>query len=371
MIDNNHDIKTLAVGFLHNNHTLYINQDFWSKTLTNPKHRYGVLKHEILHIILKHTLVHEPNKNPLIVNIAMDMVVNQYVLRENLPEESIFLDTFPDLNLEPEQSWKYYYEKLIQFKKNNANKNTPSYVILNQITKDNFGMDRHQLWKFDEKITGADRILIDNILNNIIKIAKNKTKSSSWGNLPSRLKIHIDNILIKSIPDVNWRTMMKIFTASSNKTYVKNSMKRISKRYDTIPGIKIKRKSRIYVAVDTSGSIGLEELGDFFSEIYHIWRSGSQIIISECDAVIARTYEYKGVTPKFALGGGGTDFNAPLKLANEKIHPDGIIYFTDGYAGVPEVISRCPLLWVITKNGLDLDNERLQQFPGRKAKLKE
>jgi predicted metal-dependent peptidase len=57
-------------------------------------------------------------------------------------------------------------------------------------------------------------------------------------------------------------------------------------------------------------------------------------------------------------------------LANEEINPDGIIYFTDGYAPVPKIISRSPILWVITKDGLSLDSENLNQFPGRKAKLK-
>lgn len=382
VVDKNHELKTLAVGFLHNNHTLYINDDFWSNFLTEPKHRYGVLKHEILHIIFKHTLVHEPSKDKLIINIAMDLVVNQYVARENLPDESIFLDTFPELNLEPEKSWQYYYDKLINFKRKQFQKlynkkgeggrrnQSKTAENLSKITGDNYGMDRHQLWKFDEEVTGADRVLIDNIIDNIIRIAKDKTNSTAWGRMPSKLQRHIENMLIKPVPDVHWRSMMKLFTASSNKTYVKNSIKRISKRYDTIPGIKIKRKSKLYVAIDTSGSVDNESLKDFFSEIYHIWRSGSQIIISECDVVIARTYEYKGVTPKFTLGGGGTDFNAPIKLANDEIRPDGIIYFTDGYAPVPHIISRCPILWIINKGGLALNSKELNQFPGRKAKLK-
>jgi predicted metal-dependent peptidase len=234
VVDKNYEVQTLAVGILYNNHALYINPDFWSNFLINPKHRYGVLKHEIIHIILKHTLVHEPFKDRLLINIAMDLVVNQYVARENLPDGSIFLKTFPELNLAPEKSWQYYYDKLIDFKRKQLNsKNESNHISagnLSRITGDNFGMDRHQLWKFDEKITGADRVLIDNILDSIIRIARNKTTSNFWGNMPSNLQRHIDGILIKPVSDVHWRSMMKIFTASSNKTYVKNSIKRVSKR---------------------------------------------------------------------------------------------------------------------------------------------
>jgi predicted metal-dependent peptidase len=91
--------------------------------------------------------------------------------------------------------------------------------------------------------------------------------------------------------------------------------------------------------------------------------------VVECDAKIQQQYNYNGVTPTMVRGGGGTDFNAPLKYANEIFHPDGVIYFTDGIAATPSVVPRFQLLWVITKEGITADSEEFKRLPGRKAKL--
>lgn len=114
IVSENSDIRTLAVGLRHKNYVLLINSDFWQNTLIEKKHRYGVVKHEILHLVFKHLLVSESNKDHLLLNIAMDLVVNQYIDRSQLPKESLFLETFPELSLEKDQTYSYYYEKLQQ-----------------------------------------------------------------------------------------------------------------------------------------------------------------------------------------------------------------------------------------------------------------
>jgi predicted metal-dependent peptidase len=121
--------------------------------------------------------------------------------------------------------------------------------------------------------------------------------------------------------------------------------------------------------VDTSGSIGKEELSVFFNEVHHIWRQGAEIQVLECDAAVQRVYHYKGVPPEFVTGGGGTDFNPPITYGNENFRPDGLIYFTDGVAPAPTVTARFPLLWVISSYGIDSTSEEFRVLPGRKAKL--
>ena len=55
---------------------------------------------------------------------------------------------------------------------------------------------------------------------------------------------------------------------------------RPSRRFPDSRGVISKRKSSILVGIDTSGSINNEELLDFFSEIYHIWKSGVNVTIA-------------------------------------------------------------------------------------------
>lgn len=370
VVEANHELKTMAVGIVNNAHLLYVNEQFWCETLIEPSLRYGVLKHEILHIILKHTLVREPKKDQHLVNIAMDIVVNQYILREQLPENGVFLETFPDLNLEKEKSWQYYYDRLKHLSDNidTEFKNTVSAENFKAIPKDEFGLERHQLW--DSEMTENDKALQESIIDNIIRIAHDKTSSKFWGTVSGNFKMYIDSIIHKAKPDIHWRRMIKLFGASSNKTRIKNTIKKVSKRYGTVPGLKIKKMSKLLVAIDTSGSVDKSNIQLFFSEIFHLWRNGAEIWVSECDSDIKRTYEYKGKLPRFVEGRGGTSFDAPIQYANEQLNPDGIIYFTDGYAPAPQIRSRCQLLWIITPDGIALEHEELKTFPGRKAKLK-
>ncbi len=366
-----HHLKTLAVGLVQSNPVLYVNSHFWDKFLVSKEHRYGVVKHEVLHIIFKHLLVDTRNKDQRLVNIAMDLVVNQYILRSNLPEESIFLETFPELNLEGENTWTYYYKALLKLQqnKNEEFSNTISLSNLNNISSSSHGLDRHELWGEVDKMNNVVKSVADTVIDNLVILAHQKTPTSTFGKLPGRMKALIEGIVIKPKPMVDWRRVVKLFSESSARTKVKNTTKRISKRFGTVPGIKIKKLKKILIAVDTSGSIRREEVQDFFSEIYHIWRQGAEIEVVECDTRIQKQYTYKGITPQFIHGRGGTDFNAPIIYGNQKFLPDGLIYFTDGYAEVPSTRPRFPILWVISRGGLAPDDEKFKALPGRKAKL--
>ncbi|MEO1652508.1 MAG: VWA-like domain-containing protein [Bacteroidota bacterium] len=168
-------------------------------------------------------------------------------------------------------------------------------------------------------------------------------------------------------PSVNWRRVLRIFSNSSSRTRIRNTLKRPSKRYGSNPGIKVRKKQKLLVAIDSSGSIKTEELQDFFNEVYHIWQQGAEIQIVECDVKIHQSYTYKGQNPSLVLGGGGTSFEAPIEYANLHFRPDALIYLTDGYGPKPGILSNCPILWLISREGAKL--EYLQAFQGRKLKM--
>lgn len=360
-------LDTLGVGLRDRGHVLYINAGFWDNFLTDKAHRYGVVKHEVLHIVLKHTLVNQPRLNRHVVNIAMDIVVNQYIDKRHLPKESVFLENFPELMFEPDASWKYYYEKLMHLRDHldTLYLNTTAAASFSAIREN----DQHKLWNDIYTQTNIEKDLMDAGIDNLIHIARAKTTEKSYGTLPAGFKSYLDSILYKSKPLVDWRRVLKIFSESSSKTKVTNTLKRPSKRYGTSPGIKIRKLRKLLIAVDTSGSIHQEEIAQFFTEIHHIWRQGSEIIITECDAKIQRTYSYKGTVPTFIIGGGGTNFDAPIEYGNKHFKPDGLIYFTDGVAPSPQIKPRYPLLWVISNEGITTDSEAFRNLPGRKARL--
>lgn len=373
IVSENSDVRTLAVGLRHKNYVLLINSDFWQNTLIDKKHRYGVVKHEILHLVFKHLLVSDSNKDHLLLNIAMDLVVNQYIDRSQLPKESLFLETFPELSLEKDQTYSYYYEKLQQLQQDCQSQiglfDSVSGKNLRDIDSNSHGIERHSLWKKIFTQSSIEKTLLDAQIDNLLRISYNKTSAKHFGSLPAGIQLHVNKLLHKGQPLVDWRRVLKLFCESSSNTIVKSTLKRPSKRYGTNPGIKIKRQQKLLVALDTSGSISKEELQDFFDELHHIWKRGCEIKVIEWDTKIQNIFNYKGQIPTVIHGGGGTDFTEPILYANEHFFPDALIYFTDGHAPTPSVVSKCPILWVISKKGISPDEETFIKLPGRKAKL--
>ena len=113
------DVPTAAVGLKDQNICLFVNPDFFLESLKSPEERIAILKHEVLHLVFYHLyrFIGEKNSNNAYLNnLAADLVVNQYVDPWPLPEGAILLNTFPRLDLEPEEDLAYYYEKLREAK---------------------------------------------------------------------------------------------------------------------------------------------------------------------------------------------------------------------------------------------------------------
>ncbi|MEH0153316.1 VWA-like domain-containing protein [Limibacter armeniacum] len=384
-------VNTAAVGMVNPQMVkLMVNPEFW-ESLEKPEHRYGLIKHEVLHIVLKHLTKQKEFSHKYLYNIAADLVVNQYINEEQLPEGGITLQRFwyieekYNIKLKPNQDVGYYYHKL----KKLIDKNTitsanecnseegnlegkPSPIMLDDLLKDDHPeLEKHKFWKSVEELSDAEQKIMERYVNDIIKQTVNriKYKGKGIGHLPLGLQEYLNELLESLKPNLDWRRVLRLFAASSSRTFLKTTIQRPSKRYGTTPGIKVKRKQKLLVAIDTSGSVSIPELQDFFSEIYHIWRQGAEIYIVECDTHIHQQYLYRGKPPEIISGRGGTAFDEPILFANEQYNPDAIIYFTDGFAAAPSIKSRCSILWLISSQGLKEDDSSWVTLPGRKVKM--
>jgi predicted metal-dependent peptidase len=151
---------------------------------------------------------------------------------------------------------------------------------------------------------------------------------------------------------VDWKRLLRLFASTNGRSYVAHTMKRISKRYGTRPGIKIKRLWKIAVVIDTSGSIDQVTLQLFINEINHIHRCGADITLIQCDAAVQEVVTYKPSITVTVKGGGGTNFDPVLELIKKsKNNYSGVIYFTDGHAPSPTIKIKQSLIWVITPDG--------------------
>ncbi len=355
--------------------TLSVNEQFWVQELTKEDYKYGVIKHEILHVLFKHILMIGDFSNRQLANVAMDIVVNQYIDKKQLPGEPVLLEKFPDLRLQHDQSVQYYYEKLLQLYRQEVKKRNPndSFKALKQFIGEHSGKGKkttigdHSSW---QPLTEAERKVIEGGIDALIHNVLDRAVSTpQFGNLPWGIRDYLKNFREVTGANLDWRRVLRLFSATSSKTYLKNTIKRVSKRYGTVPGIKVKHKNKLLVAIDTSGSTSTDDHNRFFQEIQHIYKQGAEIMVVECDTHIQNQYFYGGQPPDYVSGRGGTDFEAPIIFANEEYGPDAIIYFTDGFGAVPQTVPRMPILWVITPGGVVENQGVWPKLPGRKVKM--
>jgi predicted metal-dependent peptidase len=104
--------------------------------------------------------------------------------------------------------------------------------------------------------------------------------------------------------------------------------------------------------VDTSGSVGSEELAAALAEIETIMRTlPGRVTVGACDAkvhALKKVSRFSEVMP-LLKGGGGTNFIPLFKAAMEvKDKPDVIIVLTDGMATIPdEPPNDVDVIWVL------------------------
>lgn len=151
-------------------------------------------------------------------------------------------------------------------------------------------------------------------------------------------------------PQVDWRTLLWRFTIQTPTDFA--GLDRRFVHAGLYLEALVQERVHIDVAVDTSGSIGADELEQFASELRAIVASYPHIICNMffCDTELYGPY---AVTAEFVLpraeGGGGTDFRpffAELDRQQGERQVDAAIYFTDGAGEFPATPPNYPVLWV-------------------------
>jgi len=361
---NNKIVPTAGVSKNNINYQLTINEDFW--TSLSEDHRLGLLKHELLHIAFGHLTMYFKFSDKKLANIAMDMEINQYISDELLPEGGINIDDYPDLNLDRKAGCRYYYDKLQQAKEDKDKNGTSGDDNFDKLadqmdTGDEMASD-HPTWADFEDMTEAEQKLIEKQLNKILNDAKEMTEKKR-GNIPGEIEGLLEMEEIKPAK-FDWRGYMRRFTGVSSKVYTKKIRRKENKRYSENPGLKIKMKQHMLLAIDTSGSVCDQELHEFMNEILHIYKQGVDITIVQCDTAIKSIEPYKGKNEIEIYGRGGTEFDPVLEYYNENIRKyTSLVYFTDGEC-YTNVKPKAPILWVLSEQSyMNTD------LPGKVIKL--
>lgn len=225
-------------------------------------------------------------------------------------------------------------------------------------------LSNHRLWKQEaDKMNIDDKLAIADELEHhgkrIVKKAVEDQKKNR-GTVPGHLQDLIDEML--SPPKIPWTSILRNKVINTQRYKYKRSVRRPKRRHIGIPqlmkfpGRSKDRAFTVAFLVDTSGSMGEDELVLAMSELQGLQKADKDIEIHFIQADVTVTHISK-IGPNDEIkcefyGRGGTDFNYALIEAKE-IQPDICFYYTDGWAPAPDKKNRlaCPLCWVITPGG--------------------
>ncbi len=347
---------TIGLEKTQGGYSLIVNPEYFDQVLTTREQRVAAIKHEALHFVFSHVFRAEKFEHQEAYNLAADLVVNQYLEPWPSLPDAFTLELLDEVGvwMNRDESVEYYYEELLKILEQNeggdGDDGESSGVggMLQESMSANSQRGDHQFWA-NQSADDAEQNQHDEMLSQAAQ------RSQDWGKLPGPLQQLINAMLERREPQVDWRRSLRLFAASSGRTRVAHTMKRRSKRYGTRPGTRIKRYSKLAIALDTSGSVDDDTLSTFFSEIHSIWKHGAEVVIIECDAEVQRAYPYRGQTPQDVAGRGGTAFDPVFEHLNQNRHQqfDGCIYLTDGWADTPAIRPPCKVLWVICSDGTD------------------
>ena len=331
------------------NSALSINEDYWNKA--SKELQLGILKHELLHIAFMHMIMQENFHDKELFNIAADIEVNQHIDPKYKDENFLGLDSFPGIKLNPKQGTQYYYNELMKYQ--GKNKGLDDLLQELRGNKDSKSMANHQGWKDFENASDAEKELIKKQIEFQLKETAEAIKNR--GTIPAEFQVLIDEIL-KDKPDFfDWKAYLRRFVGGSRIYYTKKTRRKMSKRFNENPGLKIKEKKHIMVAVDTSGSVSNKEFLEFMGQIHYLWKTGTKVTIVDADAAVSNVKVYDGKFDGSRTGNGGTDFDPAIRYFNEHKEFCTLVYFTDGECVPPDTKPRKNPLWVISSVGHKLD----------------
>ena len=347
-------VPTMAVRVGADGVELLINPDFWSAVLVTDDLREGVLVHEVLHVVLRHLIRKDAVTDFETFNIAADLAVNRLVGRRFLPNGALFVEDMPEEWGLPEDAAAETYYELLRERASRQD----LIALGNGAVRGS-----HSTWPGSSHgsraATAASSTcegVVRSTINGLVQAAIRDTHATR-GEMPAGLERAVAAFSPKK-STTNWRRMMHLFGASGTTTFLKPTIMSPSRRFGTVPGIRVRQRRSLAVAIDTSGSVADDLLAAFFGEVHAIWRVGVEVTVIECDAAIAAdgVWTYRGRHQRRTQGGGGTDFDPPIGWVNSK-PVDGLVYLTDGH-GSRSLPCRRRVLWMVT------DRDNLQPNAG-------
>lgn len=316
----------------------------------------GLVLHENLHISLRQ-MIHNRDlfmEDRKLANMAADYVVNSIITNlkdktlAKLPEGGCHDPRFDNMNM------REVYRILKQEQEESGGGdgdgegggNSPS-------GGGDYQFDEHDV---DADMSPEDMRKADEMIDRALR---------EGALLAGRLGIDIPRSITEILePKINWRDALRDFVSSSCKGKDEFTWRKFNRRLLPndiyMPTVESETIGEVVVAIDTSGSIGQEQINEFASELVSICEAvePEAVRILWWDTKVHGEQKFK--PDQYASiasmlkpqGGGGTRVGCVSEYINKKsIKAECVIVFTDGYVeGDPKWQIDAPTLWMVTEN---------------------
>ena len=312
----------------------------------SPDELLGVVVHEVMHNALSHPF-RRGGRDPERWNIACDLAVNPLLLETGfvLPPSCLVPGEGPYVSLPTGKSADEYYGLLDipQEEASNCSSETAASYP-----------DPGGCGSVMEPDPG-DRSLSESIAAEWqVAMLQAEQIAQSRGEMPSGLQRTVEAI---QHPPVDWREVLQAFvSASARNDY---SWSRPNRRFLWqglyLPGLHSEELGEIVIAIDTSGSVGTRELGQFTTEanaILGAFDCSATVLYHETEVQHVQTWRSSdGPLSLEPIGGGGTSHRCVFDwLDHEAMMPSCVICLTDLQTRFPERMPMMPVLWAIIGN---------------------
>lgn len=324
-----------------------INPDYFQAL--SPAQRDGALLHVILHAALLH-VPRRGERDRETWNLAADIVVNGIVVGQAGCE--VPLDSPRDLELERFSVEEVY--ELLRFSPDRQPQRSGMDLF------DSFATTPgEQLRGGDEQsgsLAAAQRAALESHWRSTMQQASAIAEALQPGQGSAAMRRELDALTPGKL---DWKAQLWRYLSQTPSDFQGFDRRFVGRRLylEALEGEAL----RLFIAVDTSGSVQNAQVQAFVSEVQTILRAYPHL---SCELYYADTDLYGPYTltadspippPE---GGGGTDFQ-PFFAAVETLrdHRAGLcVYLTDGMGLFPAQPPALPVLWVVTPGGADLDH---------------
>ena len=308
--------------------TIFFNEEF-CKRLTDAELKFLII-HETYHVAHDHVgRAKQLKLDPLLWNIAGDYMINLDLVAKGyqMPAEGLYDTAF--------KGWSA--KQIYDYLKGNA-QSVPSFFQCDLLdAPEDMESTEHQ----------------EAIKTNIVKAATQAKISGDPGSIPGNIQRIVEELLNPELP---WNVILQNHLHTYNKDDY--SWRRPNKKYMPdiyLPSLYGEALDLVTVGIDVSGSIGIEDLQRFMSEVRYIFdtlKPKSMRVMSFDTEVHTNQLLEQGDdwTDIQLIGGGGTHVGPLIDSIREE-KPAFALIFSDGEFSKPYLDDiESDLFWILVGN---------------------